>query len=306
MLRISSADFSRVIGEELADVAKKFVEDSNFEFEELSKDETAIIAKKISDEINGNLPVSGKGRKNDWEKGWSENEDKLSETDELSSLIPRYFGKYQIVRWDGKLIKAISSGFEYKMLQAIELHEFQKYLPKFERVIELGCGTGHNLFRARSVNDSAELIGLDWATSSQSILSKLNESGKLSCCGYNFDFFAPASDLSFKESAVYSISALEQIGNSHEKLIQFLIDKAPAVCLHLEPLVELMDEENSTLDKLCADYCRKRNYLSNFLNRLRDLEKEGVIEILEVRRNYIGSLYIEGYSLVAWRPIRRN
>ena len=52
MPRISSTDFSRVIGEELTDIAKKFVEDSNLEFEELSKDEFDSIVKKISDEIN--------------------------------------------------------------------------------------------------------------------------------------------------------------------------------------------------------------------------------------------------------------
>ena len=306
MPKITSEDFSRVIGEDLSEIAQQFVENSNLEFEEISEEESKKIIKAIYDELDRRLPASGESRKGDWENGWSENEENFSLKKDVLALIPRYFGKFQIVRWDKKLVRAVSDNFEYKMLEAIELHEFQKYLSKFQKIVELGCGTGHNLLRARKVNDKAELIGLDWTTTSQSILSKLNESGTLACRGINFNFFSPSCDLDFKDSAVYSIAALEQIGNSHDRLLEFLIKKFPAICLHLEPIVELMDEKGSSLDKLCSDYCKKRNYLSNFLNRLYDLEKEGLIEVLEVRRNYIGSLYIEGYSLVAWRPTRRN
>ena len=36
---------------------------------------------------------------------------------------------------------------------------------------------------------------------------------------------------------------------------------------------------------------------------LKDLAAKGRIEILEIRRFYFGSIYHEGYSYVAWRPL---
>lgn len=306
MPKITPAEFSKIIGEKLGGIAYQFVKESNFEFEEILQKDLDDIVIKISNDIVQLLPDSGRSRKKDWENGWAENENSFHLSKDITTLIPKYFGKFQLVRWGGRLVRTISDNFEYKMLEAIELHEFQKYLSKFEKIIELGCGTGHNMFRARKVNGTAELIGLDWATTSQSILYSLNESGKLFCQGANFDFLSPACDENFENAAVYSIAALEQIGKSHNKLLDFLISKSPKLCLHLEPLIELMDENESVLDRLCADYCRKRNYLSNFLSSLRKLENEGKIEILDVKRNYIGSLYIEGYSLVAWRPTQKG
>jgi hypothetical protein len=50
-------------------------------------------------------------------------------------------------------------------------------------------------------------------------------------------------------------------------------------------------------------YHRKRGYLSGFLPRLKSLEAEGRITILEAKRMFFGSLYHEGYSFVVWRPL---
>ena len=63
---------------------------------------------------------------------------------------------------------------------------------------------------------------------------------------------------------------------------------------------ELYDQ-NDLFDYVAAAYLRKRGYLQGFLPRLRELEREGVIEILQVQRTF-GSLYHDGYSFVVWRP----
>ena len=44
-------------------------------------------------------------------------------------------------------------------------------------------------------------------------------------------------------------------------------------------------------------------YLFGFLPRLKNLAALRKIEIMEIRRLYFGSLYHEGYSYVAWRPL---
>ena len=69
----------------------------------------------------------------------------------------------------------------------------------------------------------------------------------------------------------------------------------------MEPIEDLYDEDNLA-DYLALRYHRKRGYLSGFLPRLRTLETEGKIRILEIRRMFFGSLYHEGYSFVVWKP----
>jgi len=49
---------------------------------------------------------------------------------------------------------------------------------------------------------------------------------------------------------------------------------------------------------------RKRGYTENYLTRLRELEAQNEIEILKVKRLFFGSLYMEGYSYMIWRPNR--
>jgi len=75
----------------------------------------------------------------------------------------------------------------------------------------------------------------------------------------------------------------------------------PAMCIHVEPIAELLNE-NVLLDNLSCKYFRKRNYLHGFLCGLQELERRGQARIHRTQRTGIGSLFIEGYSVVVWSP----
>ena len=55
------------------------------------------------------------------------------------------------------------------------------------------------------------------------------------------------------------------------------------------------------MDYLSIKYFKKRNYLDGLKTYLVDLEKQGKIEIIQDQRSYIGSMLIDGYSIIAWR-----
>lgn len=57
------------------------------------------------------------------------------------------------------------------------------------------------------------------------------------------------------------------------------------------------------LDYVFDKYFRKRKYLNGYLNFLRILECKKKIKVLETKLTYIGSMYIEGYSVIAWKPL---
>jgi hypothetical protein len=64
--------------------------------------------------------------------------------------------------------------------------------------------------------------------------------------------------------------------------------------------------KDSLVDLLSIKYFEKRNYLSGFLEYLSALEKQKRIEIIDIRRTYAGSYFIEGHSLVVWRPLTND
>ena len=99
-----------------------------------------------------------------------------------------------------------------------------------------------------------------------------------------------------------TVAALEQTGTRYERFLRYLIKQKPKIVIHIEPIPELLDPDN-LIDYLSIKYMEKRKYLSGYLTHLKELEKQGKIKILEARRSGIGSQYIDGYSIIAWRPL---
>lgn len=241
---------------------------------------------KIIDTLLFPLEYSGSHRRNQWEMGWQKN------LDEHTS-IPHYFGKYPVVRKDGQLIDA-PLGFEYQELVTLEKEVFKKYF-QGGIVYEFGCGTGHNLIHLKDVVSSCIPIGLDWVDSSVASVRQLGFRG------VKFNMFKPNYNLRINGS-VLTVAALEQLGSNFHKFVDYLLYQKPNLCVHLEPIGELMDP-NNLLDFLQLKYMEKRKYLSGFLTHLKTLEDRGKVKIIEASRNGIGSLFIEGYSLVVWKVL---
>ena len=70
----------------------------------------------------------------------------------------------------------------------------------------------------------------------------------------------------------------------------------------MEPINELLNANNE-IDRLSIEYSRKRNYLDGLLTYLQELEKVSKLKIVYANRSYIGSHYLDGYSIVVWEPI---
>jgi len=252
------------------------------------KEEEETIIKILDTILDPSLPFSGKHRLSQWEKGWGENA-------KTGDLKPKYFGKYKVNRLNGKFVWGVSENYEQEMLYTLVDGLAKKYLADKNVICEFGCGTGHNLHRIKKISPDVRAIGLDWAKSSQKILAQYAMEG------YNFDFFNPHFNMP-KGSGVITVAALEQTGRQYKRFVSFLLKKKPSVVVHIEPIPELLDP-TKLIDYLSIKYMEKRRYLSGYLTYLQGLEKQGSIKILEARRSGIGSMFIDGYSIVVWRPI---
>jgi len=297
-------DFEGVLGEKLSAKVGELIRSAEFRYREVTEAERdgylLEIMKRLFDDT---LMKAGPHRLQQWESGWGENLDALKKK-EGNALAPRYFGKFDALRWRQRFIKPLAKNFEGQTLRVIQAWLSEKYFSKSATIYEFGCGTGHHLLDVHRTNGRAALHGLDWATSSQKIISQIAEKDpSINITGHRFDFFNP--DYSIKlapGNAVYTVAALEQIGSGFRPFVEYLLENKPDICVHTEPIGELLDQ-NNLLDYLSVKYFEKRNYLSGFLDHLRALESAGKIKIHEARRTYTGSLFIEGYSVVAWSPL---
>ena len=304
MKKITVQDIEEIVGFPVSDSCKQLINKFNLTYRELTQLERDQVILNTIDILSDNIEYAGKHRLEKWEKGWYENLELLKQNKDVNNLIPKYFNKYDIARWKGDFIKCETEYFDYKLHIILVDAILHHYIGNnYDNLYEFGCGPAYHLLRFGNFNSKINLIGLDWATSSQNIIKEINEleiNNKIT--GYNFDYFNPNYNIDIAEnSAIFTCASLEQIGESYKEFVDYLITKKPEVCIHFEPSSELLDE-NNLVDKLSILYFNKRKYLKGYLTYLKQLEQENKIEIIKTQRLYGGSYFIEGYPVIIWKP----
>ena len=302
---IDILDFEAVWREPLSPYVRSRIASKSMTFHPLSLDQFNQEVRKVVQILLSDLKASGSSRANEWETGWSENFEAFRATGRMESLVPKYFGKIPIVRWRQEWINCANPALEYDMYGTLlDWVIDSRFDLQSEPIVELGCGTGHNLLRVHERWPKSKLVGLDWASSSQGILELLRSGeSALDIEGYNFDYFNPViPDVAREGATFFSVASLEQVGERYGDFLDELLACRPKRVIHIEPIVEMLDEEN-LVDFLSIAYCKKRNYLSGFLPHLRSREAAGAIRIVETKRTFVGSFFIDGYSLIVWEPV---
>jgi hypothetical protein len=303
--KITVQDIEQITEFKLSDECQNMINNLNMSYCELTQSERdQVILDIIKILFEDNLVKVGKHRFETWEKGWFENLELLKQGLDPATLIPKYFGKYNIVRWKGNFIKGNSQYLDYyQIITLVDAYLHEYVGTKFDNLFEFGCGPAYHLLRFGNFNPNINLVGLDWTKSSQNIIQEINNLGiNTKITGHNFDFYNPDYTIDIPDnSAMFTVNALEQVGKNYEEFINFILDKKPDLCINFEPIPELLDKTN-LIDQLCILYSEKRNYLQGYLDYLEQLEKENKIEIILKKRLYSGSLYLEGYPVIIWKP----
>ena len=300
-------DFARLFGttvDDIPDDCRELITKTDFRYLNLSGDERDQIFLGVLKKIeSGQLTIVGKRKKAVWEKGWSENlQNFLQKNYDINELIPKYYRPGQVLRLYRNYITTCDPNFEFNFFKVLRLWLFRKCLKDVESVYEFACGPGHNLVALAEVYPGKTIHGLDWSNAARDLVNKIAEAYKYNITGHLFDMFSPDESLEIAEnSAVMTIGGLEQLGTGYEAFLQFLLKKSPTLCLNVEPFAELYNEDH-LLDYVALKYQEKRKYLANYLDRLRQLESKGEIEILKTQRMLFGSLYYDGWSFVVWKP----
>jgi hypothetical protein len=306
--RLGVPDFVELFGTtpaELPSDCRALIAAGDFRFRRLKAEERATVLADVLRRIDSDqLDVAGPDRREKWERGWGENLAALRNGQDLADLVPRYIRAGQPLRLQQDYVMPLDARFELKWFEVFRRWLFRTYFEAADVVYEFGCGSGFNLAELARLYPTKEYHGLDWAQASADIVNELGERFGWRMHGQTFDFFAPDRSVKIRDNAViFTIGALEQTGANHAAFLDYLLEMAPALCVHVEPILEWYDA-GDPIDDAAIRFHRRRGYWHGFPERLRTLEKEGRVRILKTRRAHFGSLYIEGYSQLIWMPVR--
>ncbi len=297
------ADLFDLSVDELPRLCKKVIEDSDFRYRILSGAEREnTILRVVKTLMSETLKVSGPHRRDDWERGWTENlESFVSHGLDVNELIPKFVRKKEVVRYKGNFILPADSNFETNFVRVLRNYLFSKYFKDATKVFEFGCGTGLNLIAISKLYPEKKLYGLDWSEASCEIVDKLSSKLGLDLSAVRFDMFSPDYGIELdSRSAVLTVGAMEQLGTNFMPFARFLLKKQPSVVINIEVNYEAHDRQ-SLFGFLAAAYIEKRNYLRGFFAYLHDLANQGLVSVLESRQTF-GGLYHDGYAYTVWKP----
>ncbi len=298
--------FAQLFGvSQLGPAARQLLPQFEFEYRKLSEAERDGALYDILKRIhNDELRPSGESRQGDWDRGWGENLKEYVESNHsLEKLVPKYFKLDPTLRLNNQLVKAISPHFELNFIKIARSIVAEEYFSGLSQLFEFGCGTGYHLVGLAQQLPHLNICGMDWARPTVEIIGLLAKQYSLKLTGRHFDYFNPDISLDVpSDSGFFTFASLEQVGTRHDSFIDFILLKKPAICVHVECINELYEEDNF-LDYLAILYHKKRNYLSGFLSRLLQLQELGRASVVRAHRVNFGSAYHDAYSVVVWKPL---
>lgn len=231
-----------------------------------------------------------------WERGWTENLEAYNRSGLHSDLRPKYIRPGLPMRLYGRFVKPLNHDAEWIWYETFRDELVRRYLSKMLTVYEFGSGSGHNLARMKAMDLKQSIIGCDWSWAAVKIADAIDT-------GTRFDFRNPVLPNFGPHTGVLTIGALEQTGHrAWTPFAEELILARPSVCVHLEPIVEWYDQGNP-VDRTAIEVHEAKGFWVGFWDWCRAKRREGKIEIMAARRTGVGSLMVEGYSLIVWRPL---
>ena len=310
-LEIKNVDLQTLadsFGTDISDVKKMCEEkldaiDTEYKIYSGSKREKLII--EILKSIDSDKQIIGAPERTEvWNDGWNENLTLLKKNNyQLDSLLPKFIRKNKPMRFMGEYILPIEKNFEHEYFNIYRSWLFDKYFSDYDSIYDIGCGSSYNLVELCKQFPKKKIYGFDFVQSSVDIVNEISKFYNFNSEGKIFDIINPDFKIHLDEnSLIFTAGVIEQIAGKFDKFIDYILQMKPKLVVNSEPIYELYDQDN-LFDYLAAKFHYKRGYTRGYLTRLLELEKEGKIEIIKLKRLNFGSLLMEGYTCIVWKPL---
>lgn len=221
--------------------------------------------------------------------------DNIVYQDSIDTLLPC---------WNGKDFVLESETTSMENHFTLYSHVLSQYLKHSTGLCELGAGYGRvilNLARLLSFKD-LDIYAADLTEAGQKLIQILSANMGIPVhtgfCDFRGQLF---KNLDMNTGAVlYTSYSVHYVPELPDNFPDFLLSKKPSTVIHFEPCFEHHDEQQ-LYGLLCKKYIKLNDYNTNLLTVLKKAEKAGKIEVLEERKNVIGSNPFLPISVIAWR-----
>lgn len=265
-----------------------------------------VVIKVINKIIDDKQIIASKGRKIKWHDGWNEALKSYSKTKSLKSLLPKFYTarENKIFRLGGEFVKVKNPMFEVSMVNIFRNWYFKKYFSKVKNIYEFGAGTGHNLLELSKIFPDKNIYGSDFVKTAVDLLKLISKRNKVNLKAFQFDMSAPNKKIKIlKNSGIYTSGALEQLSGNIYKFTNYILSQKPEIIIHVEPAADFYNKKQ-LVDYLGDSFQSKRKYTNNLLSYLKELQVNKKIKIIKLCKSPFGSLMMEGYNFIAWKPFR--
>jgi len=244
-----------------------------------------------------------------WLAGWQENLDDFRSLKSREALVPRFIRPNKVIRYKKSFIKPSNPYFERDFARLVQIYMYDNFIKGEEvsNVYEFGCGSSFNLMSLYDLTQEDDLqvtfYGSDFVPSSANLVNELATHFDAPLHGSVFNMIEPDYSYEIQDnSCVFTFGTIEQLDSKFKNYVNFLLHKKPQICFHIEPTVENYTED-TLFDYLQIKFHTKRGYTQGLVPYLEELANDKKIEIVKKQRLNFGSQYMEGYHLIAWRPL---
>ena len=242
-------------------------------------------------------------RTTEWESGWKENLDRYKISNNIEDIIPRFIRSNRPVRYKKEFIIPKDPSFELNYIKLIQRWFFSTYMHSYSSIHEFGCGSGMHLVTLSNLFPNKKLFGYDFSPSSVDLVNTLSRTTATNITGILFDMCNPSNVTHIDENACcFTFGSIEQLAGKFHNFLDFIMQKKPGICFHIEPTIELYDPTN-LVDYTAICFHNNRGFTVGFLPYLQELDKQNIIKLIKVNRLQFGNLHMEGYTQIMWSPI---
>ena len=177
-----------------------------------------------------------------------------------------------------------------------------------DRLLEVGCGAGRNLFAAALAQRWSALRGLELSPTGIRVVEQVAAHFRLGSVSAGPIDLLDAQSPEFNElkgATAFTFYCLEQLPSHTEAVLRRLAAAGVRRVIHIEPTLELFSP-GSAQDLASMAYIWRQDYLADLVDTARRLETAGVIRIVEVRRLGFAPTLRNTPTLVVWEPTAQD
>jgi SAM-dependent methyltransferase len=201
-------------------------------------------------------------------------------------------------------------------LTRLSAHDYYSYRTKLltdvlasaagdaETLVELGSGTGRNLFTLARSGHWKKVIGLELSATGREVTRRIAaHSGIDSVESGHIDLLDPSSEgyARLRGAVVFTFYCLEQLPSQTETVLRNLIDAGVRRVIFIEPTLELFKWWRLK-DLATILYVLRQDYQRTLVRAVQALADAGRVRILEVRRLHFAPTCRNDPTLIVWEP----